>query len=273
MLQRTTAMILPLAGLLALTGCLDVQQDVWVNPDGTGRLRIDMGLSENLSEPAEGVEAVTGNEMVRDFQEIQRRIKDDPRIRQIYVENYARGGYDRAAVDILVHDWRDLPAINDLVLDTNVRTGADLDRHLRFTLQEEADGKIYYRHPPESGLVPPSPADPDEAAGDLADTMGQAVAHAMYRDAALTVTLHSPTISRTNGAWQFDKSSVRWTVRMADLVRKGTDGGFVAEIGPSARSSHFWRVVGILLTVTLLVLLLAWFRRGRGEKEGIEPVR
>ena len=36
-----------LLGALILTGCIDVDQQLWINSDGSGRMVLDIGISES----------------------------------------------------------------------------------------------------------------------------------------------------------------------------------------------------------------------------------
>jgi hypothetical protein len=259
---------MPLA--LVASSCLDMKQDIWINPDGTGRLRIDVGVSKSVMDSPD---AETGeSDLSEDFRQVQRDLKDDPRIRSLHTEGYATSEYVRAAIDLVVHDWRDLPDVNGLVIDRQEgEGGTSMNAYLIFTLSEEEDGTIHYVQP--AGGTSSEPSGPDEEG--FGESIERAMAEAMFREGALSVTLHSPTISRTSGTWQLDKSSVGWSMEMSEaMINPPAEGAFTAEIGPSARSSHFWRTVGIILAVSALVGLLAWFRHDRGGQEAPpEPVR
>ncbi len=273
-LARISKPLLLILLSLALSGCLDMKQDIWINPDGSGRLRIDVGISESMSYFRES-EAPTEEETQEsdigvDFMDTVRELSRDPRIRSVYSERYSDQGFDRAAIDLTVHDWHDLPSINARILtQQGEENESDIDTYMTFSLHEEDDGIVHYLQP-GMGIAA---AEGETGEEGFADAMSRSVAEAMFRDGALTVTLHSSTISRTNGEWQLDKSSVRWQAELVDLiVEPAAIEPFTAEIGPSARSSHFWRIVGILMAVSLLVLLLTWFSQGRRSRRKAHSV-
>jgi hypothetical protein len=206
-----------------------------------------------------------------DFIDTVRELSRDPRIRSVYSEKYSDQGFERTAIDLTVHDWHDLPAINALIITRQGEENeSDVDTYMIFSLTEEDDGTINFLQPVLDETAVAQTHGEEE---DLVDAMGRSLAEAMFRDGALTVTLHSPTISRTNGEWQMDKSSVQWQAELVDLiVDPAMIDPFTAEIGPSARSSHFWRIIGILMAVSLLVLLLAWFSQGRRSRRKAHSV-
>ncbi|MFO7767440.1 MAG: hypothetical protein R6W82_00530 [bacterium] len=257
-MQRVLTTIL-IGVLPLLSGCLDMQQEIYVHGDGSARLRLDFGVHQDLlgtveEGPPPGEVSV---EAGPDFLAAARALRNDPRVRSIHTEEYTRDGFERSAIDVTVQDWRDLPEIARLIASTKEEADRDLRAIFIFEL-EERDGTIYFRQPTSDAA--PETAD----ARDLGRELGAALTRAVFDDSEITVTLRSPTISRSNGRWLMDKSGVEWTVALDDLVSDPLEAGaFQAEIGPSARSWHFWRVVGVILAVTILVGMLAWFRRER----------
>ena len=263
MTTRELATLAPLLlPALLLSGCIDVRQDIYINPDGSGRLRIDVGIRSTADPAAEEIPEHPGE----DLKVIARRIHTDPRVQSVHVEEYSEDVWDRGVIDLSVHDWRDLPALNRLLAADPGRSkngSSGLERWFFFSLGEDEEGVVDFRQPEADGMPSPSGAPAASANGTL---FGWEWDRSAFAEGSLTVTLHSPMVSRTNGLWQLDKASIRWTVTLTTLLDPASSPQpFSAEIGPSARSSHFWRIVGIILTVTALVGLLAWFRSSRRE--------
>jgi len=262
--MRKTLTTILIGTLPLLSGCLDMQQEIWIQPDGSGRLRLDLGIREQTPEGGEEDENLSSEvhtELDSGFLEAARRLRDDPRVRSLHTEDYRQEGYERAAIDVTVDQWRDLPDIAAIVTGLQEVQDSDLRDIFLFQL-EERDGTIYYRQP----VTGASPTESETR--DLGRELGAALTRAVFDDSKITVTLRSPTLSHANGRWLMDKSGVEWTVELDDLVSDPLEpGAFHAEIGPSARSWHFWRVVGVILAVTVLVGMLAWFRRGRNGDE------
>ena len=262
--------LIPLFCALTLSGCLDVQQEVWINPDGSGKLRFDLGLSKAFTELGEG-ESTGVSDLVISFKELGRELNRDPRLKYSPVlEEYSDDDFDRVAIEVVVKDWRDLPAINYLILKR--KSGEETleskaNQMLLFSLHEAEDGNIFFRQPSIGTF-----SDSDEpAAGEGEETLmeraGRAFIGSFMNEGAVVVTLHSTMISRTNGTWQPDKSSVRWKVSLEDMMEGKVEiDAFTAEIGTAAGSQKSWRLVGILLIVFMLVAILIWFRRDRSRK-------
>jgi|GEM_PF-4201542 len=253
---------------LLLSGCFDVNQEIWINSDGSGRLRFDMGLSKKLADLGE--EDASGIDDLADrFKELGRELAGDPRLlHSPVVEEYGDDDFDRVAIELTVKDWRDLSVINRMIVQKRPgeeAAGNGSNRLFVFTLEESDDGNIYYRQP-SSGFRSESKQPDEEKEEGFFEGMGRALVGAFMSEGGLTVTLHSPTISLSNGDWQSDRASVQWTVALEDLINDKVEvDAFTAEIGAPAGSLYFWRVVGVLLVVSFLVGLLVWFRRYRSR--------
>ena len=251
---------------LSLSGCFDAQQEIWINPDGSGRLRIDMGLSRELTDVGE--EDSSGIEEMADrFRNAGRKLAGDARLPSSpVVEEYSDEDFDRVAIELTVNDWRDLPAVNRMILEerqADASVSDDSNRLFLFSLEESEDGNIHYRQPATGTIGETGGTSGDE---DFFEGMGRALVGAFLDEGGITVTLHSPTINRTNGDRQSGRTSVRWHVNLEDLLRGDVEiDAFTAEIGAPAGGNYFWRVVGVLLTVSVLVAILIWFRRGRSR--------
>lgn len=254
MRSTSTALLIFLLPVLLLSGCLEVKQELWIESDGSGRIRFDISAAspEDTSVQASSVPA-------EEFIQIARQLRRDPRLKSSpRVEQYVLGGDDHVALEIALHRWNDLPAINRQILDMGtagheVRTA--LSRVFDFSLVEDKEGNILYRQ---------IFSREDMRASRESLSNDQSFLDASRAGGALRIILHSPTISRTNGSWQLNKTSVRWSINLKELAggRRAVKA-FETEIGASARSPYFWRVIGIVLVISMLVGILTLFRHVR----------
>ncbi|MFC1499882.1 hypothetical protein ACFL6T_02540 [Candidatus Zixiibacteriota bacterium] len=253
-MRPAPALYVLLIPLLMLAGCLEVKQEIWIEPDGSGKIRFDIsapspgeGSTEASSVPAEEVIAIA-RELRRDP-----RLKSTPRVGQFVLD-----GMDHVDLELLLYNWSDLSAINHLMLEmagSDSEVSAVLSRLFEFSLVEDEEGNILYRQ-----IL--SREDLQASREYLSNN--QSFTDVSLAGGLLSIVVHSPTISRSNGSWQLDKTSVRWRMALRELARgRGTIQAFEAEIGASARSPHFWRVIGIILIVSMLVGILTWFRHAR----------
>jgi len=236
--------------LFLLSGCFEVKQEIWIESDGSGKIRFDIS-APSPGETSVEASSVPSEEVIAIAREIRRdpRLKSTPRVGQ-----YVHNGNDHVELELLLHSWSDLPAINHLILDMarmddEVRTA--LSRVFEFSLEEDDEGNIQYRQ-----IL--SREDVHSSRESLSNS--RSFSDLPRAGGSLGILVHSPTISRSNGKWQLDKTSVRWTLSLKELAGgRGSVKAFEAEIGASARSPYFWRVIGIVLIVSMLVGILTWF--------------
>lgn len=258
--------LLILALAFLISGCIDMEQDIYLYSDGSGRIRFDMGINKDLTELGEepGQDEI---DLAENFKKIARRLLSDPRLSSSpRVEEYSDRDYRRVAIDITLRDWHDLPDINRTIIEHGTEGDVkdpNINGLLLFSLEEREDGSVTYRQPVAPSYPGVSGSEEEGGWGKFT----RYLVNTFMGEGALTVTLHSPTISYTNGLWQTDRTSVQWSVELADLITESAEiESFTAAIGASARTSYLWRVLGILLIVSALVGLLVWFRRSRSRK-------
>ncbi len=263
--RRGAELVLPVILLTLLTGCLEVKENLWIEPDGRGRLHLDIGLAADGTAP--DADGLVESEVVEDLRRAAGPLAGDPRLTSSPVVSwYTRDGFNRAEIDIQVADWHDLPAIGAAIIERTcerVPEAAGYARLLTFSLEEDEEGVIWFSQPPSplTSFTPPG------AGGRLTARYPAEDLARFFDQARLTVTLHSPMVSSTNGHWMLDKESVQWTLALS-AVRTSRQGetAFTARIGASARSSHFLRTLLIVAAVSLLVATLTWFQRRRHRR-------
>ncbi len=262
--RRTAPLMMAALIFISLAGCFDVKQEIWVDPDGSGRLRF------TLRAPSpEGTRTDTTSVPVLEIHEMARRMRQDTRLRfSPRVEQFVIDDADHVALEIAVNDWHDLPAINRDIMEmgsAGERVRTALASLFDFTLEEDVEGYILYRQ-----LASESTA---RRARD-ALTGRESRATGFPAEGTLQIILHSPTVSRTTGSWQLDKSGVKWSLDL-DQLRTGRRNfrSFEADIGAVARGFRFWRVIGIVVVISMLVGILSWFRHARRMRKPAEEIR
>ena len=111
-MTRTFAL---LAASLALTGCFEVSQDISINGDGSGRLKFDLGIDENISMLAA---LGGGSANLIDTSAVEQRLKRSENVISYTVDSKVVDGLKRTIVDCKVKDVAvGIGPLNDLASD------------------------------------------------------------------------------------------------------------------------------------------------------------
>jgi hypothetical protein len=207
-----------LAGALLLSGCIQIEQEYWINPDGSGTIRIDMAYSEALKEmgdpAASGLPTTT---------ELEGDYSTNPYVTNMTLDEYTTEGMYHTAAVIEVRNMAEFLREAD--------GGSAKEGLPSLTLLENGQ----YRF---SQLLTMGG---DEELDEFSREMMMGAFSGMY----WTVKLHAPNVVSTNGVLDAKTSTVEWRVLMSDLL---TSSGYEIEAvyQPPAlrRSSLLWWILG-----------------------------
>lgn len=208
-LLRALALAVP---LLALTGCFDFLEEIWINADGSGRVRIDVGITTALfalggSRMKEELES----EFKAEAERARQTAADDEDVKKITLETREEGGLLHVVYDIEVRDVTRLPEIQRKLLESSDRLRAsqrEASMNLDFRIEETDEG---YRFVQAFG----------KGAEGSAERLAEQMAAVMFADKGLTVRLHGPQFAAHNGKLSEDGKTVEWHLPFSKLLASG----------------------------------------------------
>lgn len=138
--RRSFAGLLLLLPLLALCGCFDYTEEVFVHADGSGRLRLDFGLLREIVGDEQALE-----EMRTQMRELARELEARPDVTKVVVSDEARGPLHHFVIDTHVARYQAIPTVladaeaDALGHEPRARSGGS-----PFRFEELEDGRIRY---------------------------------------------------------------------------------------------------------------------------------
>jgi hypothetical protein len=233
-----------LASLTSLAGCLDVTEEIRVNGDGSGRLYVDLAVSEKVTALA----ALAGSPSAVPFHEddLRAALAASDNIESFTVSTRQDDGMTHTEVTALVKDFtRPLPSLKAPEADGS----ANEEALVPFTIRRLGNKNLHFVHE----LTAMVDSANKQATGLLA---GLALA-----DRHLTVRLYGKIIS-ANGRIADDKLSVEWRIPLSQLFAGTTViRQLEAEIAPPAFAG-LTTVLFVGLAVALLAIVaVVQFRR------------
>jgi hypothetical protein len=198
--------------IITATGCFEMSEELWLNADGTGRVLIQLKVSEGLLAMAnDGDDAGTDEHL----KEAENELASDPDVEDVSTKEFSEAGMRHFEFDILVKDYLKIPEIYKRISEsseTNSAFGAE------FKLVDLGKGKVRFRQHYTGEGSEDEDAEYDEAGEEL----GKAMAAAMFADKYITVTVHAPKIDSSNGIINEDKDTVTWKLPLVEMMTQNS---------------------------------------------------
>lgn len=201
-----------LAGVIAclpLASCIDVAQDLWIAADGSGRVKVDMGVSKKMLEMAGGFGGEAGGEAGAgaspfDMAKQKKKLEANPNVGSVKITTADDEVYRRFIYDVEIKDVTKLDAVmDDIFEDGPAGGGREPDGEFAIVKLDNGNYKITAKL--EASL--PAGAQPEAAALE--------VMRQMFGDAAFTFRIHGSPV--THDGTPAGDAAV-WKISIADLV-------------------------------------------------------
>ena len=207
--MKKPRLFITLLTILLLSGCYDFSEELWINADGSGRMKFTIGLAENL------IAMIEGSRESADF--CDKAIKDKTRLdNNVLITSFAitksnEAGMHYCTIDIGVIDFRNFGEVRNNVIE------GDYDNYeFPFVIEELGEGRIRIsQHFDNLGRDGPEQSEIEKVGQEMAMVMMTPMLAGKY----ITVTVHAPKIESSNGEISTDSKTVTWKKPLIDLVR------------------------------------------------------
>jgi hypothetical protein len=251
---RTGWFWLSLLALLALGGCINLKQELWLNADGSGKMTVDMGVSKSFLE-------VLSNSGTSDGRSPFQALKDqyegsaDPLVKNLSPRQYTENEMEHYAVSFEVTDMRQYIEQQAARSQGGI---ADL------SLKKLENGNLEFAQVLDPG---------GQAAGLAGLDLSQV--GTLFKDQYWIVVLHASGAVRVDptGSIQDDGATVEWKIPIAQLAASKTPIRLTAELKPQSAglSGLDFSLVAVLAAAALVVGLIIFLRRPRRPAEEDDP--
>ncbi|WP_426754830.1 hypothetical protein [Myxococcus sp. Y35] len=258
------ALLLAALSLLLTTGCFDVQQDLWIEPGGSARLVVDMGLPKSVTALARlGGATDAKAQLLASAREAEQALREDPEVTQVMLRDYEQEGQVHLVYDVTVKDVTRLPDLYRRAAEKHAAGQQAPKDAWDFRIERQGGNYVYtQRFHPEKALVTPPVGTGDEATDQAARELAKGMAKAMLVNNRLTLRIHGPGIGETNGTVNEQKNTVEWKLNLAELMDAPAEGREFRAVVHDGEPLWLWPVVlGVPLAVLLLAVTAARKRR------------
>lgn len=213
MRRRFLALTLLLTSCIILSGCFEFRQKVWINPDGSGRVLMDIGVQQAGNRGAAGRKDGP-SKFEREVQEARERLSKDPNIKSVRMSQETREGMLHTVFDIEVND---LTKLADSMRQTTLAAAPDgkvegAEQMVAPVIEKQPNGDYDFR-------VSLDPRQKKRPAGNpQTERFAEQMAEKMFAGRFWTTVLHAPKVVETNGQLNATSNLVEWKIPVAQLA-------------------------------------------------------
>ncbi len=252
-MKRMRVVVLLIAAALLLSACVDMNTEVWVNPDHSGKFSLDLGLSGTLVDMVANQGGMTPDSALS---QLAAALSANPGVTNVNTRAYESGDMRRSVVEF------EAPSMPALDLGTLPAAGGALQVRVteiavgEYTLQIQIEEQSML-----SSLVGQLPQ-----GVSLTDPSIQAAL--IGRN--FTVRAHVPEVVATNGTVNPADQTVQWQVPIGQILAGDADLNFYVtyKLEPKAVPPNPLYLVGagILALVFVLLAVFLLVRRARNRR-------
>lgn len=243
--MKTVRTLVFLTMFLLFSGCFELLEEIWISPDGSARMKIDIGISEVMLSMGEGEEEDPFANLDEEFRKTKEEVEKNPGVKHIDFQQYSDGTLKHFVFDIEVSDYTALNGLPRIIYAENSTSKTPTESMFQLEesellIERQGDGKVIFVR----RFGQPEESDSLQDSGD----MKEAMAGAMFGNYYYTVRLHADEIATTNGRVDETKKMVEWKTPIGLLMaEKKFKKEFRAEIASTKGNVLMWIVAVVLV--------------------------
>jgi hypothetical protein len=208
--------VIPLVLALAGAGCFSMTQEIWIHADGTGRVLLDVGFSDQLlAMGGQGAGGGPAAQLRAEMEKTKAEMAADPTVSAVETSERSEGGMRHFVMDVRLRSATGMKSVKGLA-----GPHGEAARTNDVRVEELPNGHLLFAGRYE---VPPNPQ-LDELRNDedpTADAAMRGMMAGFFADKYFTVRLHAPRIVSANGTLDAERRTVEWKTPMVEVIAPG----------------------------------------------------
>ena len=231
-------LIITLFTTLLLSGCYDFTEELWINADGSGRMKFTIGLAENLAAMIEdrNRSADFCDKEIKD----KNKLENNVLVTSVAITKSNEAGMNYCTIDIDVIDFRNFGEVRNNVIEGNYN-----NYEFPFVIEQLGEGRIRVSQDfGNFGRDGPEQSEIEKVGQEMAMVMMTPMLAGKY----ITVTVHAPLIETSNGEISADNKTTIWKKPLVDLIRNPEQSHkfemvMVKDVGLIDRIKSWWNSI------------------------------
>lgn len=212
MFRRFLFLTLLLVSCALMSGCFEFRQEFWINPDGSGRVLMDIAVQQ-MGNPGAAGQKEGSSKFEKQMQEARERLSKDPNVKRVQMAQETREGMLHTIFDVEVND---LTKLADSMRQTALAAAPDnkvarSEESVAPVIEKLPNGDYAFRVNLDRGQKKP-------ASNPQAERFAEQMVEKMFAGRFWTTVLHAPKVVETNGQLNATSNLVEWKIPVAQLA-------------------------------------------------------
>lgn len=213
MRRRILAFTLLLASCALTSGCFEFRQEFWINPDGSGRVLMDIAVQQ-MGNSGAASQKEGSSKFEKQMQEARERLSKDPNVKRVQMSQETREGMLHTVFEIEVND---LTKLADSMRQTALAAAPDnkvarSEESVAPVIEKLPNGDYAFRVSLDRGQKKRPASNPQ------AERFAEQMVEKMFAGRFWTTVLHAPKVVETNGQLNATSNLVEWKIPVAQLA-------------------------------------------------------
>jgi hypothetical protein len=207
MKRLITPLLLALS--LFLSGCIDMDQELVINSDGSGKMTVTLGMAETLMAMVKAQSGKDGEAVCTMDADDDAFIQANDYVSGVSYSERQEAGMYYCTKSIAVSDFRKFREARDAIV-----TGDNDKFEFPFTIEDLPDGNIRLTQDFSNiGRDDPNQTETEKEASEMAMKMMRSMMAGRY----FSITVKAPKIVSSNGQISEDGTTVTWKKALIDI--------------------------------------------------------
>ncbi len=252
MRNRILLALLPIC-LIVFSGCFEFGEDIWINPDGTGRLRIDIALPEALLSMGKNSAPDSSEDLGSKFRAAEKTFRANPQVTRVATRDTVIDEMHHFMIEVDAKSFADLPGVHKVFFsDSTLSSGSEGPGHPELAITS-SNNLIHVAF-----TLPPDTTQHADSSG-AADSMSAAITSAMFGDKGFVFRLHAQNISKSSGAIDTVAHTTEWKIPFTAMKKAGgkTFSADIVVLQPITSVSVWgWVIAAALVLIGFVAFVL-----------------
>jgi hypothetical protein len=211
--RRFLFLTLLLTSCALTSGCFEFRQEFWINPDGSGRVLMDIGIQQ-IGNPGAAGQKEGSSKFEKQMQEARERLSKDPNVKRVQMSQETREGMLHTIFDIEVND---LTKLADSMRQTALAAVPDnkvarTEESVAPLIEKLPNGDYAFRVNLDRGQKKPPASNPQT------ERFAEQMVEKMFAGRFWMTVLHAPKVVETNGQLNATSNLIEWKIPLAQLA-------------------------------------------------------